>query len=156
MRTKRAFKVKKKNIFHYFWRAFSCQKLPQTLECAYKVYVRWPIDDISDVPHFFRKKDEPLFFPTVISSGNAFSTVIVFLKKRGTSEMSSMGHRRNVIYGLPYLWDLFYEIYKWFNMKNIAKDNEVIFKVTGASQLSFTCLKLAKETTKQEVKYVQS
>ena len=41
-------------------------------------------------------------------------------------------------------------------MKNIAKDNEVIFKVTGASQLSFTCLKLAKETTKQEVKYVQS
>ena len=41
-------------------------------------------------------------------------------------------------------------------MKNIAKDNEVIFKVTGASQLSFTCSKLAKETTKQEVKYVQS
>ena len=91
---------------------------------------------------FLRKKDEPLFFPTVISSGNAFSTVITngnvfptvttvgntfslvttvgntfplvitvenafpllisvgknngssfFLKKRGTSEMSSMGHR---------------------------------------------------------------
>ena len=38
--------------------------------------VRWPIDDISDVPRFFRKKDEPLFFPTVISSGNVFSTVI--------------------------------------------------------------------------------
>ena len=34
------------------------------------------IDDISDVPRFFRKKDEPLFFPTVISSGNVFSTVI--------------------------------------------------------------------------------
>ena len=81
---------------------------------------------------------------------------LFFLKKRGTSEMSSMGHRRNVIYGLPYLWDLFYEIYKCFNMKNITKDNEVIFKVTGASQLSFFCSKLAKETTKQEVKYVQS
>ena len=39
--------------------------------------VRWPIDDISDVPRFFRKKDEPLFFPTVISSGNVFSTVII-------------------------------------------------------------------------------
>ena len=38
--------------------------------------LRWPIDDISDVPRFFRKKDEPLFFPTVISSGNVFSTVI--------------------------------------------------------------------------------
>ena len=36
----------------------------------------WPIDDISDVPHFFRKKDELLFFPTVISAGNVFSTVI--------------------------------------------------------------------------------
>ena len=28
------------------------------------------------VAHFFRKKDESLFFPTVISSGNVFSTVI--------------------------------------------------------------------------------
>ena len=38
--------------------------------------IRRPIDDISDVPHFFRKKDEPLFFPTVISSWNVFLTVI--------------------------------------------------------------------------------
>ena len=34
------------------------------------------MDDISDGPRFFRKKDELLFFPTVISSGNVFSTVI--------------------------------------------------------------------------------
>ena len=39
-------------------------------------FTRWPIDDISDMPRFFRKKDEPLFFPTVISSGNVFWTVI--------------------------------------------------------------------------------
>ena len=39
-------------------------------------HVRWPIDDISDVSRFFRKKDEPLFFPTVISSGNSFLKVI--------------------------------------------------------------------------------
>ena len=39
-------------------------------------FIRWPIDDISDLPRFFRKKDEPLFFPTVISSGNVFSIVI--------------------------------------------------------------------------------
>ena len=38
--------------------------------------LRWPIDDISDVPRFFRKKHEPLFFPTVISSGNVYSKVI--------------------------------------------------------------------------------
>ena len=37
--------------------------------------IQWPIDDISGVPRFFRKKDEPLFFPTVISGGNVFSTV---------------------------------------------------------------------------------
>ena len=37
--------------------------------------LRWLIDDISDVPCFFRKKDEPLFFPTVISSRNVFLTV---------------------------------------------------------------------------------
>ena len=34
------------------------------------------MDDISDGPRFFRKKDELLFFPTVISSGSMFSTVI--------------------------------------------------------------------------------
>ena len=33
-------------------------------------------DDISDVPRFFRKKDEPLFFPTVISSGKVLPIVI--------------------------------------------------------------------------------
>ena len=93
--------------------------------------LRWLIDDISDVPRLFGKKDEPLLFPTVISSANVFPTVITigevfltftsgntfllvitientfpllitvrknnglyfFLKKRGTSEMSSMGHR---------------------------------------------------------------
>ena len=38
-------------------------------------FLRWPIDDISYVSRFFRKKDEPLFFPTVISSGNVFPTV---------------------------------------------------------------------------------
>ena len=38
--------------------------------------VQWPIDDISDVPRFFRYKEEPLFFRTVISSGNVFLTVI--------------------------------------------------------------------------------
>ena len=38
--------------------------------------LRWPINDISDVPRFFRKKDQPLFFPTAISGGNVFSTVI--------------------------------------------------------------------------------
>ena len=94
--------------------------------------LRWLIDDISDVPRFFGKKDEPLLFPTVTSSANVFPTVITigevfltftsggntfllvitientfpllitvrknnglyfFLKKRDTSEMSSMGHR---------------------------------------------------------------
>ena len=39
-------------------------------------FLRWPIDDISDVPRFFRKKDEPLFFLTVISGGNMFPTVV--------------------------------------------------------------------------------
>ena len=39
-------------------------------------YLRWPIDDTSHVPRFFWKKDEPLVFPTVISSGNMFTTVI--------------------------------------------------------------------------------
>ena len=34
------------------------------------------IDEISYVPNFFRKKDEPIFFLTVISSGNVFSTVV--------------------------------------------------------------------------------
>ena len=29
------------------------------------------------VPRFFRKKDEPLFFPTVISDGNVFSIIII-------------------------------------------------------------------------------
>ena len=38
--------------------------------------LRWPIDNISDVPRFFRKKDKPLFFLTVISSENVFLTVI--------------------------------------------------------------------------------
>ena len=65
-------------------------------------------------------------FPLVITVGNTFSLVITvqntfpplitvgknngssfFLKKRGTSEMSSMGHRRNVIYGSPYLMHTF-------------------------------------------------
>ena len=91
-----------------------------------KQNVRWPIDDISDVPRFFCKKNEPLFFLTVISGGNVFPLVITvgnrfplvitvgntfpplitvgenngssfFQKKRGTSKMSSMGHRKNVI-----------------------------------------------------------
>ena len=39
-------------------------------------FLRWPVDGISDVPHFFRKKYEPLSFPTVVSSGTVFSTVI--------------------------------------------------------------------------------
>ena len=47
----------------------------QKVACFFWI-LRWPIDDISDVPRFFRKKDEPLFFPTVISSGNVFPTVI--------------------------------------------------------------------------------
>ena len=38
--------------------------------------LRWPVNDISDVPRFFREKDEPLFFRTVTSSGNVLSTVI--------------------------------------------------------------------------------
>ena len=38
--------------------------------------VRSPIDDILDMACFSKKKDEPLFFPTVISSGNVLSTVI--------------------------------------------------------------------------------
>ena len=98
--------------------------------------MRWPIDDISDVPRFFRKKYKPLFFLTVISSGNVFSIVITsrnvfpplvnvrntspivitvgntlallvtvgksngssfFPKKRGTSEMSSMSHRKDAL-----------------------------------------------------------
>ena len=36
----------------------------------------WPIDDISDVPRVFGKKDEPLFFRTLISSVNVFPIVI--------------------------------------------------------------------------------
>ena len=40
------------------------------------MFLGCPIDDISDVPRFLRKKDQPLFFRTVISSGNVFSTVI--------------------------------------------------------------------------------
>ena len=39
-------------------------------------FLRWLIDDISDVPRLFRKKDEPLFLLTIISSGKVFSTVI--------------------------------------------------------------------------------
>ena len=46
--------------------------------------VRSPIDDILDMARFSKKKDEPLFFPTVIrnvlstviTSVNLFSTVI--------------------------------------------------------------------------------
>ena len=34
---KRAFKVKKKNIVHHFYRAFRYQKLSETLECAFKL-----------------------------------------------------------------------------------------------------------------------
>ena len=35
--------------------------------------VRWPIDDISDVPRFFRKKDDARnVFSTAITSGNLF------------------------------------------------------------------------------------
>ena len=40
------------------------------------IELRWPIDDISDVARLFRKKDDPLFFLTVITSGNVFPTVI--------------------------------------------------------------------------------
>ena len=49
------------------------------------------IDDISDVPRFFRKKDEPLFFPAVITSGNVFPTVI-----SGENVVSTVITGRNV------------------------------------------------------------
>ena len=52
------------------------KKIFAKLKFSPVLLVRWPIDDISNVPRFFRKKDEPLFFPTVISGGNVFSTVI--------------------------------------------------------------------------------
>ena len=39
-------------------------------------HVRWPIDGTSDVPRFFWRKDERLFFSTVTTSGNVFPTVI--------------------------------------------------------------------------------
>ena len=53
--------------------------------------VRWPIDDISDVVPFFKKKDELLFFPAVITSGNVFSTVI-----SGENVFSTVMTSRNV------------------------------------------------------------
>ena len=40
------------------------------------IELRWPLGDISDVAHFFSKKGDPLFFLTVITSGNVFLTVI--------------------------------------------------------------------------------
>ena len=52
------------------------KKIFAKLKFSPVLFVRWPIDDISNVPPFLRKKDEPLFFPTVISGGNVFSTVI--------------------------------------------------------------------------------
>ena len=43
----------------------------EEITAGYYCFLRWPIDDISDMPRLFWKKDEPLIFPTVISSGNA-------------------------------------------------------------------------------------
>ena len=38
LENEKRFKGETKNIFHHFKRAFSCQKLSQTLECAFKVW----------------------------------------------------------------------------------------------------------------------
>ena len=56
-------------------------------------FLRWLIDDISDVPRFFKKTITvenafPLLITVGKNNGSSF-----FLKKCGTSEMSSMGHR---------------------------------------------------------------
>ena len=113
LENEKSFYCEIKSIFHFFKKAFRCQKLSQTLECAFKIYfLKIRIDSVNQT---LRNKEKVIYtcntnILTRITDRKILSVcscLSIDIKNRGPGPYNFLIHTQNrkYFFGLSLTWN---------------------------------------------------